>query len=121
LIDTLIGSVPGVVLVVIGVAIGGVAGAVIAIVGYVGSAVFGIWNQIVRQGNTGQSIGKEKMGIKLIKESDGQVLGPGYCFVRGLAHIVDAIPCYIGFLWPLWDDKAQTFADKICGTIEIKV
>ena len=28
-------------------------------------------------------------------------------------HILDAIPCYVGLLWPLWDNKRQTFADKI--------
>jgi uncharacterized RDD family membrane protein YckC len=23
----------------------------------------------------------------------------------------------LGYLWPLWDDKRQTFADKICSTV----
>jgi uncharacterized RDD family membrane protein YckC len=41
-------------------------------------------------------------------------------FVRGLAHIVDSIPCDLGYLWPLWDSKRQTFADKICGTIVVQ-
>ncbi len=29
--------------------------------------------------------------------------------------------CYLGYLWPLWDKKKQTFADKIFGTYSIKV
>ena len=37
-------------------------------------------------------------------------------FVRQLLHIVDSI-CYIGYLWPLWDRKRQTFADKILKTV----
>ena len=37
--------------------------------------------------------------------------------MRQLAHIVDAIICYIGFLFPLWDDKRQTLADKIMTTV----
>jgi hypothetical protein len=37
--------------------------------------------------------------------------------VRQLAHIVDAIICYIGFLFPLWDNKRQTLADKIMTTV----
>jgi len=121
LIDAAISAVPAVVLVLIGVAISGGAGTALVILGYLLALGLGIWNTIIKQGNTGQSIGKEKLGIKLIKESDGQVLGPGFCFVHRLAHVLDGIPCYIGYLWPLWDDKAQTFADKVCGTIEIKV
>ena len=33
--------------------------------------------------------------------------------VRQLAHIVDGIFCYVGYLWPLWDGKRPTLADKI--------
>jgi uncharacterized RDD family membrane protein YckC len=32
---------------------------------------------------------------------------------------VDAFICYIGFLWPLWDTKRQTLADKIMQTVVI--
>ena len=32
--------------------------------------------------------------------------------------ILDAV-AYVGYLWPLWDDKRQTFADKIMRTIVI--
>jgi hypothetical protein len=37
--------------------------------------------------------------------------------VRQLAHIIDGAICYIGYLFPLWDAKRQTIADKIMGTI----
>ena len=72
----------------------------------------------MKQGRTGYSIGKGVLGIKLIAESDGQPIGAGMAFVRYLCHIVDGI-CYIGYLWPLWDRKRQTFADKIMKTIVI--
>ena len=81
-------------------------------------AVF-IWNICIKQGKTGYSIGKGVMGIKLVKADSGQPIGAGMSFVRQLAHLVDAIPCYIGFLWPLWDAKKQTFADKIMSTYVI--
>jgi hypothetical protein len=48
---------------------------------------------------------------------NGQPLGVGMCFVRELAHIIDSIPCYIGYLWPIWDPRRQTFADKLCSTV----
>ena len=80
---------------------------------------FVIWNTFIKQGKTGYTIGKGVMGIKLVKAETGQPIGAGMAFVRQLAHIVDSLPCYIGFLWPLWDAKRQTFADKIIGTYVI--
>ncbi len=58
------------------------------------------------------------LGIKLIDEQSGQPIGAGKCFLRQICHILDGL-CYIGYLWPLWDAKKQTFADKIMTTIVI--
>jgi uncharacterized RDD family membrane protein YckC len=71
-------------------------------------------------GTTGQSIGKKVIGIKLLREADGQVIGFGNAVVRAIAHVVDALPCGIGFLFPLWDAKKQTFADKIMQTVVVR-
>jgi uncharacterized RDD family membrane protein YckC len=68
-------------------------------------------------GQRGASPGKRVMGLKVVKLADGQVLGGGMGIVRGLAHIVDSIICYIGYLFPLWDPMRQTLADKIIGTV----
>ncbi|MEU8135702.1 RDD family protein [Streptodolium elevatio] len=76
--------------------------------------------QMYLQGTTGATIGKKQMGIRVVRESDGQVTGFGMAVVRGLAHILDALTLFLGFLWPLWDTKKQTFADKVCGTLVIK-
>jgi len=119
LLDALV-MLPFYILVGIGAAVGGGGGAALTVVGYLGAVIFGIWNQIFRQGKTGQSLGKEWVGITLLSERDGQPIGPGMTFVRALAHIVDALPCYIGFLWPLWDKKRQTFADKLCKTVVVR-
>jgi uncharacterized RDD family membrane protein YckC len=99
---------------------GNPVGFVIIGLGYL--VMFGIliWNQYVRQGRTGWSIGKQVLGIRLLKEDTGQPMGAGMCFVRSIVHIVDALPCYIGFLWPLWDAKRQTFADKIMTTVVVQ-
>ncbi|MFD9339898.1 RDD family protein [Streptomyces sp. NPDC060028] len=77
--------------------------------------------QLYKEGSTGQTIGKKVVGISLRREADGSTLGFGMAFLRKLAHIVDGLPCYLGWLWPLWDSKKQTFADKICSTVVIKV
>ncbi|WP_327281836.1 MULTISPECIES: RDD family protein [unclassified Streptomyces] len=77
--------------------------------------------QLYKEGTTGQTTGKKVLGISLRREADGAFLGFGMAFVRKLAHIVDGIPCYLGWLWPLWDEKKQTFADKMCNTVVIQV
>jgi uncharacterized RDD family membrane protein YckC len=79
-----------------------------------------VWNRAFRQGRTGQSIGKKVMGIRLVDEHTGQPIGAGMAFVRDLAHVLDGF-AYIGYLWPLWDDKRQTFADKVLNTVVVEL
>ena len=76
-----------------------------------------VWNYGYRQGTTGSSIGKSIMKFKVVSEKTGQPIGFGMSIARQIAHIVDAIICYIGFLFPLWDPKRQTLADKIMTTV----
>ena len=72
-------------------------------------------------GETGQSFGKKTVGLKLVGEQTGQVIGGGNGVVRVLCHFVDSVICYIGYLFPLWDAKKQTIADKIMKTVVITV
>lgn len=94
---------------------------VLALIGYliyvVGVLAVSIWNRWYKAGKTGQSWGKQVMGLKLVRQADGQPIGPGMAFVRDLAHVVDGLICYIGYLFPLWDSKRQTLADKIVSTV----
>jgi len=97
-----------------------VFGAVLAGLGILLALGLQIWNRAFKQGRTGQSIGKKVMGIRLVDEYSGQPIGAGMAFVRELAHALDGA-IYIGYLWPLWDDKRQTFADKILNTVVVEV
>ena len=103
---------------ILGAAIGGSFGGFLIFLGWLGGLAFAVWN-LVQQGNTGQTVGKKQMGLRLVREADGQVVGPGLSIGRAIVHIVDGIPCYIGYFWPLWDAKKQTFADKILATLVI--
>ena len=76
------------------------------------------YNRWMIAGRTGQSLGKRVTKIKLIGEQTDAPIGPTNAFLRDLVHILDAI-AYVGYLWPLWDDKRQTFADKIMNTIVV--
>ena len=90
----------------------------------VGSAIvlagFGwtIYNRWLVAGRTGQSLGKRVTKIRLVSELTDAPIGPTNAFVRDLVHILDGM-AYVGYLWPLWDDKRQTFADKIVRTIVV--
>jgi uncharacterized RDD family membrane protein YckC len=72
-----------------------------------------------KSGTTGVTFGRSITKTKLISEATGQPIGVGNGIIRQLAHIIDSIICYIGWLFPLWDAKKQTIADKIMKTVVI--
>ncbi|HKN54066.1 MAG TPA: RDD family protein, partial [Amycolatopsis sp.] len=92
-------------------------GYILVLLGSLAGIGWSVYNRWMQGGNTGQSLGKRVVGIKLVSEQTGQPIGPMNAFLRDLAHIADGAACYIGFLWPLWDEKSQTFADKILTTV----
>jgi uncharacterized RDD family membrane protein YckC len=80
-------------------------------------AAFAIWNHGYRQGNTGASVGKSVLKFKVVSEKSWQPIGFGLSLIRQIAHAIDAIVCCIGYLFPLWDAKRQTLADKMMTTV----
>lgn len=121
IVDSLIAGIP----IAIGLAIGGAigmnkgAGTAVIVLFYLIAVGVSIYNRYIMGGATGQSWGRKALGIRLVSEQTGQAIGGGMTFVRDLAHIADSLPCDIGFLWPLWDAKRQTFADKIMNTVVV--
>lgn len=87
---------------------------------YVAAIAVQIWNVVFRQGRTGWSLGKQALGIRLVSDGARQPIGPGKAFLRQLAHILDALPCYIGFLLPLFTAKKQTIADMVMKTVVVE-
>ncbi|MCU1646343.1 MAG: hypothetical protein JWN03_6618 [Nocardia sp.] len=73
------------------------------------------------EGSSGQTPGKKALKIRVVREFDGQPLGFGLALGRTFLHVVDSMACYLGWLWPLWDEKRQTLCDKIVHTVVIKV
>ncbi len=71
-------------------------------------------------GSTGQTWGRKAMGYKIVDKDTHQPIGAGKAFGRYVARIIDGIPCYLGYLWPLWDKNKQTFSDKLLNTIAVK-
>ncbi|GAA2744736.1 MULTISPECIES: RDD family protein [Kitasatospora] len=95
------------------------AGLAVAAIAWLIGLGLGLW-LLYQEGTTGQTPGKKMVNIRVVREADGQPIGFGMAFVRKLCHILDEALCCIGFLWPLWDAKKQTFADKIIGTVVVK-
>jgi uncharacterized RDD family membrane protein YckC len=91
------------------------------IVGLVLPFAYLIWNYGYRQGTTGSSIGKSVLKFQVVSEKTWQPIGFGLSIVRQIAHVVDGLICYIGYLFPLWDAKRQTLADKIMTTVCVPV
>ena len=85
---------------------------------YLLSLALWIYNRAILQGRTGQSWGKQVLKLRLVRMADGQPMGGGMAFLRDLLHILDALLCYLGFLWPIWDARRQClFSDKIMNTV----
>jgi uncharacterized RDD family membrane protein YckC len=82
------------------------------------SMIWVAYNRWMIGGSTGQSFGKRVIKIKLIGEASNAPIGPRNACIRDLVHILDALTV-VGYLWPLWDDKRQTFADKIMNSIVV--
>jgi uncharacterized RDD family membrane protein YckC len=78
-----------------------------------------IYNRWYQAGTTGQSLGKKLLNLRLVSEETGQPIGMLMAFVRDICHIIDSVICFIGYLFPLWDAKRQTIADKIVKTVVI--
>ncbi|GAB2930265.1 hypothetical protein GCM10027047_28490 [Rhodococcus aerolatus] len=102
-------------------AVGGGIGVSLALLSNLAFLGYFVYNFGYLQGTTGSSVGKKMVGMKIVGEQTGAPLGFGMSFVRQLAHFLDSLACYVGFLWPLWDQKKQTFADKILTTVAVPV
>ncbi|WP_328478814.1 RDD family protein [Streptomyces sp. NBC_00377] len=127
-IDALAAYVPMALPLIIAVTSGnsiGAAGVVLLCLVAIGWPVGYVVIQVAGEGSTGQGLGKRLVGIRVVQASDGQVIGSGQAFGRQLLHLLDWLPsCLIvlplGFLWPLWHNKRQTWADMLLGTVVIR-
>jgi uncharacterized RDD family membrane protein YckC len=90
---------------------------------YVASMLLGFavegYNRWFLSGRTGQSWGRKAVGIRLVSARTGRPIGAFKAFVRDLAHFLDGITANIGYLFPLWTAKRQTFADMAVKTVVV--
>ena len=98
----------------------GVDTAALAAAVFVSGLYFGILNGTGR----GQTLGNRAAGIGVRDARSGAVVGLGRSLARWLVRYVLyilLIPGLLSDLWPLWDPQRQTLADKVAGTVMVRV
>ena len=116
LIDTVIIIGMAIVLAIVSGIFGAISdtlGSLIGFIGYLAIIGFAIYNMLYLQGTTGQSIGKQKQNIKLLKSDTMEPVGFGMAFVRQLLISIFAIPCYLDHWWILVDSDNRRLSDKV--------
>jgi Mce-associated membrane protein len=81
----------------------------------VAAALATMANRVVLPVYLGWSLGRALLGIEVV-QSDGSAVGLGRLMLRELAHLLDTLSVFVGWLWPLWDSRRRTFADLLLGT-----
>ncbi len=64
----------------------------------------------------GQTPGQYMTGVRVVR-LDGRRLNFWRSLVRWVGLIVSFLPLGLGYLWCLWDDRRQIFADKMAKTV----
>ena len=72
-------------------------------------------NRLVVPSATGWTLGRALCGIA-VRGRDGGVVGISRLAVRELAHLLDTLAVFVGWLWTLWDRQRRTFADMLART-----
>ena len=74
---------------------------------------------------SGQTPGKRALGIRVYDFGAGAGGGGGIGFGRGIiryiGRLISGIPCFLGYLWMLWDNEKQTWHDKLASTVVVPV
>jgi uncharacterized RDD family membrane protein YckC len=126
LLDVLFGlllEVPGGVLVGVGAATHGGVRVALLTVGSVLLAVgviVQIWQSGWRQGARGQSWGKSVTGLRTVSAETMRPIGGPMGLLRWLVDsLLGSITALqvLNYLWPLWDSRRQTWADKVVGSV----
>jgi uncharacterized RDD family membrane protein YckC len=100
---------------------------VLGLAGVAGAIGAQLYNEIWLQGRTGQSWGKRRRGIALVRMGDLAPLGTGRAVgrfaLRNLLTLVGAVvPIHLlSWLWPLWDRANRTWEDMAAGSVVVQV
>jgi uncharacterized RDD family membrane protein YckC len=127
LLDSLLQFVPTVTGIVLSLVIDGdqeelgTGGALAMLGGFFVAFLVWVWNRVIQQGRTGQSFGKKVTGLKIVNAETGQLIGIGSTLGREFCAVLFNNICTLNVLWPLWDEKQQTWHDKVVNDVVIRL
>jgi len=73
-------------------------------------------NRVLLPVVTGWSLGRAFTGIEVVRAQSDAAVGPVRLLLRDLAHLLDTVPAFLGWFWPLRDRRGRTFADLLART-----
>ena len=81
-------------------------------------------NHVIKQGVSGQTIGKRSLKIKLIRIDTGKPLGVGLAFVRWLIIVVFSVMTgglyiLVDLIAPAFTEKNQRITDKMLSSVVV--
>ena len=70
-------------------------------------------------GETGQTLGKRVMSIRVVDAQTGGAIGYSRGAIRWVSRFLSALPLGLGYLWMLWDPNKQTWHDKLAVCVVV--
>jgi uncharacterized RDD family membrane protein YckC len=121
IVDGLIfGALYGVMALLFGVLFGGTNGFMQALPGVL-CAVIVVLYYILLEGYLGQTVGKMLLGIKVVREDNGEVPGLGSATIRTLLRLVDGLFDYlVAFITVQITGKNQRLGDMAAHTLVVR-
>jgi uncharacterized RDD family membrane protein YckC len=94
-------------------AIADALGLLMLLVTYAAAFAFAVYNVIIAQGKSGQTIGKKNQGIRLVSQATNMPIGVGNSVVRYIVGGIIGGCCFLDYFWPLWDKDKLRLTDKV--------
>jgi uncharacterized RDD family membrane protein YckC len=67
----------------------------------------------------GGTPGKLVLGLRIVDADTGGMPSIGRLVLRYFGYLISALPLGLGYLWMLWDPRAQCWHDKLAGTLVV--
>jgi uncharacterized RDD family membrane protein YckC len=101
---------------------GGMASASLGILGTLLYAILAFAYFTLLEGNRGQTLGKMLLGIKVVREDNGEVPGLGAAAIRTVLRLIDVLPFayLVGYISILITSKNQRLGDMAANTLVVR-
>jgi uncharacterized RDD family membrane protein YckC len=101
---------------------GGTASASLGTLGTLILLIISFGYYALLEGYLGQTLGKMLLGIKVVREDNGEVPGFGAAAIRTVMRVIDVLPFayLVGFIAVLFSGKNQRLGDMLANTLVVR-